>query len=88
MPRSRARAPRSALRTSRANERGAARCLRTAEALAARSAERIDRARVGIVRAELCSDRGRRSEMLNEPLAILAELGQERAQRRGEALLR
>ena len=70
------------------NERGAARCLRTAEALAARSAEPIDRARVGILRAELCSDRGRRSELLNEPLAILEGLGQERAQRRAEALLR
>jgi class 3 adenylate cyclase/tetratricopeptide (TPR) repeat protein len=55
---------------------------------AVRPDQRLDRARAGLVEAELCLDPGRRAELLAEPLAVLAELGQLRTHARAHDLLR
>jgi class 3 adenylate cyclase/tetratricopeptide (TPR) repeat protein len=47
----------------------------------------LDRARSGLIEAELCLDPARRAEILSEPLAVLAELGRQREHARAEALL-
>jgi tetratricopeptide (TPR) repeat protein len=47
----------------------------------------LDRARIALVEAEMCSDRARRAELLAEPLAVLGQLGQRREVIRAEALL-
>ncbi len=49
--------------------------------------QRLDRARAGLVEAEMCLEPARRVELLAEPLAILAELGQQREHARAQALL-
>jgi class 3 adenylate cyclase/tetratricopeptide (TPR) repeat protein len=54
---------------------------------ATRADQRLDRARAGLVEAEMCLDRQRRAEILNEPLAVLSELGQQHEYNRGQALL-
>ncbi|MGH2913799.1 MAG: AAA family ATPase [Solirubrobacteraceae bacterium] len=54
---------------------------------AVRDDQRLDRARAGLIEAELCLDRARRAELLAEPLAVLAELGQQRALARAQELL-
>jgi class 3 adenylate cyclase/tetratricopeptide (TPR) repeat protein len=50
--------------------------------------QQLDRARAGLVEAEMCVDRGRREQLLREPLAVLAELGQHRELGRAQELLR
>ena len=50
--------------------------------------QHLDRARAGLIEAELCLDQGRRAELLAEPLRALAELGQERELARAQELLR
>jgi tetratricopeptide (TPR) repeat protein len=67
--------------------RAVERHLRAAEACSGREDQQFDRARIDIVRAQLTPDRGRRAELLGEPLRVLEELGQERERRRAEALL-
>jgi hypothetical protein len=63
------------------------RLLLSAEACSGREDQQLDRARVAILRAELCPDRERRADLLATPLGVLAELGQERERARAEALL-
>jgi hypothetical protein len=49
--------------------------------------QRLDRARAGLIEAEMCLDQGRRAEVLAEPVAVLAELGQQRELARAQELL-
>ncbi|MGH8300158.1 MAG: ATP-binding protein, partial [Steroidobacteraceae bacterium] len=50
-----------------------------AKSRAVRDDQRLDRARAGLIEAELCLDATRRTELLAEPLAVLEQLGQQRA---------
>jgi class 3 adenylate cyclase/tetratricopeptide (TPR) repeat protein len=50
--------------------------------------QQLDRARAGLIEAEMCLDQGRRAQLLEQPLAVLAELGQQRALARAQELLR
>jgi hypothetical protein len=54
---------------------------------AAGADQRLDRARSGLIEAAMCLDQGRRAELLAEPLAVLAELGQQRELTRAQELL-
>jgi class 3 adenylate cyclase/tetratricopeptide (TPR) repeat protein len=49
--------------------------------------QRLDRARAGLIEAEMCLDQVRRAELLAEPVAVLAELGQQRELARAQELL-
>ena len=65
----------------------AERHLAAAEACSGREDQQLDRARMAILRAELCPDRARRADLLATQLGVLGELGQERERARAEALL-
>jgi len=60
--------------------------LQRAEAACQREDQTHDRARVGILRAELSEDRDTRARLVVEPLRALETLGQERERRRAEEL--
>ncbi|MDP9121986.1 MAG: hypothetical protein M3O15_11590, partial [Acidobacteriota bacterium] len=68
------------------NAQAAERHLDAAQAASAREDQGLDRARVAIMRAELCSDPARRAVLLAMPLAVLEELGQGRELARAQAL--
>jgi tetratricopeptide (TPR) repeat protein len=71
-----------------AGDRGdAERLLAEAAAQARRPDQGLDRARVAMLEAELCPDTAQRRRLLEEPLQVLGELGQERERRRALALL-
>jgi class 3 adenylate cyclase/tetratricopeptide (TPR) repeat protein len=55
---------------------------------AAADDQTLDRARAGLIEAEMCLDQGRRAELLAGPVAVLAELGQQRELARAQELLR
>jgi tetratricopeptide (TPR) repeat protein len=69
------------------NRRAAERHLAAAHAACRREDQRLDQARVEILRAQLSDDRRRRAELLSGPMEVLAELEQERERRRAEAIL-
>lgn len=75
--------------TLQAGDRQAAqRFVELAQRRATGADQRLDRARAGLIEAEMCLDQGRRDELLAEPLAVLAGLGQQRELARAQELLR